>query len=480
MAQKVVVDPVTRIEGHLKIEVEIDGGKVVDARTSGTMFRGMELIMQGRDPRDSSQIMQRICGVCPVSHGTAASLALDDAFGIEAPDNGRIIRNLILGSNYIQSHILHFFHLAALDYVKGPDVPPFVPRYQADYRLPDAVNKQAVDNYIKALDMRRKAQEMLAIWGGKMPHQQGIVVGGATEQPDTQKIVEFKWRLAELIDFIDNVYVPTVKAVAEAYSDWFDIGRGCMNLLAYGGMPLEQGKDHVKKEKFFPSGTYIRGEYRPFDPSLVAEEVKYSWYKDDTGGKKPTEAVVTPDPKKEGAYSWLKAPRYNGIVMEVGPLARMWIKKVKEVTDLGEKAFSVMGRHFARAIECSLVAHAMDEWVLQLEPGKPVATPYEIPGEAYGMGLTEAPRGALGHWHHIKHQRTAVYNAVVPTTWNASPRDGLNQRGPMEQALIDTPVADPNNPVEPVRVVRSFDPCFGCAIHLMTPDKKTLAEFVID
>lgn len=480
MAQKVIVDPVTRIEGHLKVEVEVEGGKVVDARTSGTLFRGFELILQGRDPRDAQQLVQRICGVCPTGHATAGTLALDDAFGIEPPPNGRIIRNLILGSNYIQSHILHFFHLAALDYVKGPDVPPFTPRYQADYRLPDDINKKAVDNYLEALNMRRKAQEMLAIWGGKMPHVQAIVPGGVTEHPDTQKIAEFKFRLQELIDFIDNVYVPTVKAVAEVYSDWFDIGRGCMNMLAYGGFPLEEGKDHVNKKKFFPSGCYIRGEYRPFDPDKVAEEVKYSWFKDDTGGKKPTEAVVTPDPAKKEAYSWLKAPRYNGNVMEVGPLARMWIMKQKDVVALGEKAFSVMGRHFARAIECSLVAHAMDEWVMQLELGKPVCVPHEIPSEAQGMGLTEAARGALGHWHKVEHQRTAVYNAVVPTTWNASPRDGLNQPGPMEQALIGAPVKDASNPVELVRIVRSFDPCFGCAIHLMTPDKKVIAQYSVD
>lgn len=479
MAQKIIVDPVTRIEGHLKVEVEVEGGKVVNAHTSGTLFRGFELIMRGRDPRDAQQIMQRICGVCPIAHATAGTLALDDAFGIEPPPNGRIIRNLIFGSNYIQSHILHFFHLAALDYVKGPDVPPFTPRYQADYRLPDAVNKAAVDTYLEALNMRRKAQEMLAIWGGKMPHVQAIVPGGVTEHPDAQKVAEFKFRLAELIDFIDNKYVPTVKAVADAYSDWFDIGRGCKNMLAYGGFPLEEGQDHVKKNKFFPSGCYINGQYVEFDPEKITEEVKYSWYSDDTGGLKPTEAVVQPDPRKKDAYSWLKAPRYDGVVMEVGPLARMWVMKQKDVVALGEKAFSVMGRHFARAIETSLVAHAMEEWVSQLEPGKPVCTPHQVPSSAQGMGLCEAPRGALGHWHKIKHQRTDVINAVVPTTWNASPRDAKGQPGPMEQALIGTPVKDPNNPVEVVRVVRSFDPCFGCAIHIMTPDKKVISQLIV-
>ncbi|MGE5379961.1 MAG: nickel-dependent hydrogenase large subunit [Methylocystaceae bacterium] len=480
MPQKIIVDPVTRIEGHLKIEVEVDGGKVVEARTSGTMFRGIELIQRGRDPRDAQQMVQRICGVCPTGHATAGTLALDDAFGIEPPPNGRIIRNLILGSNFVQSHILHFFHLAALDYVKGPDVPPFTPRYQADYRLPDAVNKKAVDAYLEALNMRRKAQEMLAIWGGKMPHVQAIVPGGVTERPDSQKIVDFKFRLQELIGFVDNVYIPIVQAVAGAYGDWFDIGRGCMNMMAYGGFPLEEGKDHVKKNKFFPAGIYFNGQFGDFDPAKITEEVKYSWYEEDTGGLSPQDAMVKPDPKKKDAYSWLKAPRYDGQPMEVGPLARMWVAKQKDVASLGNKAFSVMGRHFARAVECSEVAHALDKWVGELAQGADVCTPHEIPSSAQGMGLCEAARGALGHWHKITHQRTDIYNAVVPTTWNASPRDEVDKRGPMEQALIGTPVADPANPVELVRIVRAFDPCFGCAIHLMTPDKKVIAQFRID
>lgn len=480
MPQKIIVDPVTRIEGHLKVEVEVDGGKVIDAKTSGTMFRGIELIQRGRDPRDAQQMVQRICGVCPTGHATAGTLALDDAFGIEPPPNGRIIRNLILGSNYLQSHILHFFHLAALDYVKGPDVAPFTPRYQADYRLPDAVNKKAVDAYLEALNMRRKAHEMLAIWGGKAPHVQAIVPGGTTERPDSQKIVEFKFRLQELTGFIDNVYIPIAQAVVAAYPDWLEIGQGCMNFMSYGGFPLEEGKDHVQKNKFFPSGVYLNGQFANFDPAKITEEVKYSWYEEDTGGLSPEDAIVKPDPKKKDAYSYLKAPRYEGQPMEVGPLARMWVAKQKDVAKLGNKAFSVMGRHFARAVECSMVAHAMDEWVGQLNQGAEVCTPHEVPSSAQGMGLCEASRGALGHWHKINHQRTEIYNAVVPTTWNASPRDEIGKPGPMEQALVGTAVKDPANPVELVRIVRAFDPCFGCAIHLMTPDKKVIAQFRID
>lgn len=464
---KVIVDPVTRIEGHLKIEVEVEGGKVVEARSSGTLFRGIELILRGQDPRDAQEIVQRICGVCPIGHATAAALALDDAFGIEPPHNGRIIRNLILGSNYIQSHILHFYHLAALDYVKGPDnIPPLAPRYEGDYRLPDAVNNAAVNHYLQALEMRKKAHEMLAIFGGRMPGQRAIVPGGVTETVDAEKIVHFKYRLAELIDFIDNVYVPDVLAIAEAYSDWFEIGKGCKNLLAYGAFPVDDDGN-----LFFKRGVFTEGIEDELDPGKITEEVKYSWYNDDTGGTKPTESVITPEPNKAGAYSWLKAPRYDGKVHEVGPLARMWISKDPKVRSLGEKAFSVMGRHAARALECQKLAHAMAEWVMQLEPGKPTCTPHKVPNKAEGMGLTEAARGALGHWIKIEGGRIAKYNAVVPTTWNGGPRDSKGQPGPIEQALVGTPVKDPNNPIEIVRVVRSFDPCIACAVHIIIPGR---------
>jgi len=351
--------------------------------------------------------------------------------------------------------------------------------------LPADVNAQAVDIYLEALTIRRKAQEMLAIWGGRMPHVQAIVPGGVSEVPDTSKIYKFLNYLQEMQEFIENKYIPTVKAVADVYSDWLSIGTGCQNLLVYGGYPLEAGLDHVKKKKFWESGVYIRGQYKELDISKITEEVTYAWYKDDTNGTTPDVAVVSPDADKKDAYSWIKSPRYNGEAMEVGPLARQWVLKNPEVVALGDKAFSVMGRHFARAIETSHLAAAMKEWVLQLEPGQPVCVPHELPKkEVVGVGLCEGSRGALGHWHRISSGgRTMVYNAVVPTTWNSGPRTGSGAatvRGPMEQAIIGTKVADPNNPVELVRIIRSMDPCYGCAIHIMTPDKKTMNQFAIN
>ena len=479
---KIVIDPITRIEGHLKLEVEVEGGVVVDAHSSGSLFRGIELILQGRDPRDAQQFVMRICGVCPLIHCTAAAFALDDALGVEVPDNGRIMRNLILGSNFIQSNILHFYHLSALDYVDveraGLAVAPFVPRYEVpgEYRLPDALNSAAAGQYVEALAMRRKAHEMLALFGGRAPHPQAIVPGGVTEVLDAQKVIDFLYRLKELREFVENTYLPTVLAVADYYPDYLDIGRGVRNMLSYGGFP-QTSKVPMGDDGFFVRGAYLKGSDIAVDPALITEEVKYSWYEDGTGGSThPTESVVTPAPTKPDAYSWLKAPRYDGNPMEVGPLARMWVSKNPTILSLGEKAFSVIGRHLARALECLALANEMEQWALQLEPGKPTCNPHTIPDSSEGMGLAEGPRGSLGHWIKIEGKRIAKYNAVVPTTWNASPRDDKEQPGPIEQAIIGTSVQDPDNPIELVRIVRAFDPCLGCAIHLITPDRKLLAE----
>ncbi|MBL7119225.1 MAG: nickel-dependent hydrogenase large subunit, partial [Dehalococcoidia bacterium] len=276
---KIIIDPITRIEGHLKIEAVVEDGEVKDAQSSGMLFRGIEIILRGRDPRDAQRYTQRICGVCPTSHSTAATLNLDSAFGIadKIPDNGRVMRNLILGAAHIADHILHFYHLTALDYVdvtrvlkyEGNDpvlnsvkafaergeLGPFVPRYEGDYRLSDAANIEALAHYVKALEMRRKAQEMLSIFGGKMPHNCSIVPGGVTEVPTVDKIVSFLWRLNELRDFIDNVYIPDVLMVAEAYSDYFGIGAGCGNLLSYGSFDLDRkNTDLTQRERLLKQG----------------------------------------------------------------------------------------------------------------------------------------------------------------------------------------------------------------------------------
>jgi hydrogenase large subunit len=502
---KIVIDPVTRIEGHLKIEAVIEGGVVKDAKSSGTLFRGFELLLRGRDPFDAQHITQRICGVCPTAHAMASTLNLDSAFGIadKITDNGRIVRNLIQGANYIMSHVIHFYHLAALDYVDVTKVAkydgndpalvsvrdfvmraldagdkamlgPFWPRYEGDYRLPDEVDQAAVAHYVQALDMRRLAHEMSAIFSGKMPHNVGIVPGGATEPPTVDKIANYLWKLQQLREFIDNVYVPDVLAVAGVYSDYFEIGKGCGNLLSYGVFDLEaNGTDLSKRDRLLNQGTTSVNDltYHPLDPSKITEDVKNSWYKSKSG-LNPSNGETDPDREKEGAYSWIKSPRYDGKVYEVGPLARMAVTYVKgnptvqkliNDTLAGFKAspaalFSVLGRHAARALECKFVADSMPGWLLELKLGEPVFTEWQTPDTAEGMGLWEAPRGSVGHWIEIKDSKIAHYQCVNPTSWNASPRDDQGQPGPIEQALIGTKVKDESNPFELVRIVRSFDP----------------------
>jgi hydrogenase large subunit len=502
---KIVIDPVTRIEGHLKIETVVENGVVKDARSTGNLFRGIELILRGRDPRDAQVITQRICGVCPQSHGVAAALALDSAFGVadKIPDNGRIMRNLIQGAHVAQDHVLHFYHLAALDYVDVTDVAkyvgkdselnsvkdfiargelgPFVPRYEGDYRLPPEVNQQAVGHYLKALEIRRIGHETVAIFGGKIPHSVGIVPGGVTETPTVDKIAAYLWKVKILQDFIDNVYIPDVLAVANAYRDYCEIGVGCRNLLSYGAYDLEGGNpDLTRRKRLFKQGT-VSADLKPapLDMTKVSEGVKHSWYADSSTGRHPSQGETKPELGKAGAYSWVKSPRYDGKVYEVGPLGRVAVTYafgdpvVKKLVDsaLAEleapssALFSVMGRHLARAVSAKVIADSLEKWVLELKPGEPTYVEYTIPEESQGMGLTDAARGALGHWIEIKGKKIANYQAVVPTTWNASPRDDNGNPGPIEQALIGTKVKDKDNPFELMRIVRSFDPCLACAVH---------------
>lgn len=482
---KVSIDPMTRIEGHLKIEASVEDGKVVDARCEGTLYRGFEQILIGRNPLDAIQISQRFCGVCPTPHGIASSQALENAFGIMPPRNGRIIRNIMQGANYIQSHVLHFYHLSGLDYFEGPDMPPFVPRYEADYRVPRAVREALIDHYIQAYHARLKAHELCSIWSGKMPHMASLAPGGVTIVPRLDNVTTSVWRLKELTDFIDHVYLPDVLTIAQVYRDYFGLGTGCGNFLSFGLFDLDDEPDVLKRKRFFPMGRLTRGEPGPVDPAKIAEDVASSWY-DSPSGLHPAAGETSPNPGKKGGYSWLKAPRYDGAAYEVGPLARMMLvyrtksnpKVVKlldefmTTLDIEPKDLcSVMGRHLARAVECKVIADELTGMVMEVKLDDPVCTEHKIPKEARGMGLWCAARGALGHWIEIQNGVIARYQAVVPTTWNASPRDDAGKPGPIEQAMLGTAVADPENPFPLARIVRSFDPCLACAVHVLEPGR---------
>jgi hydrogenase large subunit len=447
----------------LKIDVTIDTvsgvQKVVDARATGTLFRGFEQILKNRAPRDAPHITQRVCGVCPVSHGMASVMALDAAAGVTVPNNARVLRNLVLAANFVQSHILHFYHLTLMDFVNGPNQPPWQPAWDTDFRITGTKASTLINNYLVALEMRRKAHEMGALFGGRLPHPPTYIPGGFTTTPRADRITSFRNYLKTLIPFIQGTYLPDVATVAAAYTDYYQIGKGFGNLLAYGVFDLNA----AGSSKLLRRGRLQAGKVNieSVDVGAIKEQVSYSWYDDKTNNLAPAAGVTTPVYPKTKGYSWLKAPRYKDKPYETGPLARMWVNGDYR------SGISAMDRHWARAYETLKVAQAALGWLDQLVPNAPVYTDYQVPTTGTAYGLTEAPRGALGHWVKIAGGLISNYQIITPTCWNASPRDAKGIRGPLEQALIGTPIRNLNQPVEVVRVIHSFDPCLSCAVHAM-------------
>lgn len=474
MATTFTIDPVTRIEGHLKIEVTVETingvQQVIDAKSSGTMFRGFERILLNHDPLDAPHITQRICGVCPISHGMASCKNLENAFGATPPANGRILRNLVLGSNFIQSHVLHFYHLAALDFINTAgilDMAPWSSRYVSEDMVSGTTAEALVNHYVQALEIRRKAHQMGALFGAKQPCSPTLVPGGCTEAVTSDKIADFRSLLTDIRNFIDTVYVPDVLAVASLFPQYAQIGRGCGNLLAYGVFNL----DTSDTNKLLNRGRYTDGTIQTINVADISEDVSHSWYSSPSG-LNPASGETEPDADKAGAYSWIKSPRYDGKVHEVGPLARMWVNG--DYTD----GISVIDRHAARALETQKVANAMDEWLTGLDTSQASYSYKATPTSASGFGLTEAPRGALGHWIDISASKISRYQVITPTAWNASPKDDAGQNGPIEQALLDTPVADIEQPIEVLRVIHSFDPCLACSVHMLRPDMKKSTNII--
>lgn len=458
MPTTILIDPITRLEGHLKVEAQYDNGVVTSARSSGMMFRGFENLLVGKDPRDAAHITQRICGVCPVCHAMAACLAGEKAMGKTAPANARIIRNLILGADFLHSHILHFYHLALVSYIQGPAMPPWTGGWDVDLRFSASENQQFVNHYVQALAMRRQAHQIGAIFGGRLPHTAAYEFGGVTSVPTAGLITRFRNLLVPVMNFIDKVYLPDVQRLAQKYPDYFNIGRGYGNLLAFGVFDLNA----LGTAKLLKRGRVAAanpGLVQPVALPAITEQASFSWYDDPSAGLNPARGVTRPNPDKPDAYSWLKAPRYAGAPYETGALARMWINGNYR------HGVSVMDRHLARAQEASKIAHAMLNWLSQLNPSAPSFAPMTMPATGAGVGLTEAPRGALGHWVRISNGVVQSYQILTPTCWNCSPRDGAGNPGPLEKALEGIAVTDTNMPIEVLRVVQSFDPCLSCAVH---------------
>ncbi|MDE3154626.1 MAG: nickel-dependent hydrogenase large subunit [Acidobacteriota bacterium] len=561
---RIVVDPVTRIEGHLRIEAQVDGGKVSDAWSSGTMFRGIELILKGRDPREAWLWTQRICAVCTMVHALASVRAVEDALGIEVPDNARIIRNIISATQLIHDHVVHFYHLHALDWVDVTQalkadpaktsqlaesisawpkssrnyfkavqdrVKALVDSQQLSlftggywghpaYHLPPEANLMAVAHYLEALEWQRDFIRIHAALGGKNPNLQTYLVGGMTtamdpnapNAPINPERLDFITQVARsATTFVEQVYLPDVLAVASFYPEWFSLGEGPGNFLSYGAFPL--GGVHDASRYMLPRGIILGNDLahvHPVDPGQVTEYVTHSWYEYSSGdqtGVHPYDGETNPKytgptPPYEQLnvdqkYSWLKAPRYDDKPMEVGPLARVLVayasgdQEVKALVD-GTLAklkapatalFSTLGRVAARALETQVAVNHLEEWIGQLRTNMHsgnLAThngekwdPATWPKTARGWGFFEAPRGSLAHWVEIEDQAIKNYQCVVPTTWNAGPRDAKGQRGAYETALLKTPIADPERPLEILRTVHSFDPCLACAVHVLDAHGRT-------
>jgi hydrogenase large subunit len=457
-------DPVTRIEGHLNIEITIDTvnglQQVVEAKAIGGLFRGFEKLLIGRDPRDAQHITERICGVCPVAHGMASVRALDAAFGVTIPENARLLRNLVNGSNFVESHILHFYLLCLADYIQGPAKPPWQADWPVDRRFSQADNDRLMQHYLQALTIRRKADQMTAVFGGKIPHPPTFVPGGFTANPRPERINEFKALLGEVTDFIRTSYLPDVQLLAETYSEYATLGQGLGHLMAFGAFDL----DGEGGSRLFDSGVswHLSTEPEALTSDAITEHVRYAWFRD-AEPLHPSQAKTEPQNPKSQAYTWLKAPRYEDQPLEVGPLARMWI------SGRYQEGISVLDRHLARALEAETLALAMADWVDQLNPDGPVYTEHDLPNAATAQGLTEAPRGALGHWIEVAAGKIAHYQIISPTTWNVSGRDDRGVPGPLEQALLGIPVENADQPLEVMRVIHSFDPCLDCATHVIRP-----------
>ncbi|MET0088894.1 MAG: nickel-dependent hydrogenase large subunit [Candidatus Thiodiazotropha sp.] len=572
MTDRIIVDPITRIEGHLRIEAQMQGDQIASAYSSGTMVRGIEIILKGRDPRDAWAFAQRICGVCTLVHGIASVRAVEDALDYKIPHNAQLIRNLMIGAQYIHDHVMHFYHLHALDWVDVVSAlsadpgqtaalaqslsnwPKASPGYFSDvkkklkgfvdagqlgifakaywghpsYKLPPEANLMAVAHYLEALSWQRDVVKLHAIFGGKNPHP-NFLVGGVASAIDlnsdsainSKKLAQVQDVINKMREFTNQVYVPDTLAVAGFYKDWGERGEGLGNFMCYGDLPATSMDD--PDSFFFPSGVILNRDLSTVHPldlnsaEEIQEHISHSWYEYSGGkdqGLHPYDGETTlnytgPEPpyehlNVEEAYSWLKAPRWKGVPVEVGPLARVLtlfakgheqtqelVKMTLSTLDLPTRAlFSTLGRTAARTLETKLLADAMQGWYDQLIANIKAGDirtfndtlwePTSWPSQCRGVGFMEAPRGALGHWIVIEDGKIANYQAVVPSTWNAGPRDPSGKPGAYEAALQDNhQLHDPKQPVEILRTIHSFDPCIACAVHLSDEEGEEMLQLKV-
>lgn len=455
MATKITIDPITRIMGPLSIEVEIKKNKIVNAKSSGIQFRGFEKMLVGRFPLDAVYFTERICGICSVSHGVVASLALEDALKIKPNENGVKIRNFAHGAEYLQNIIRQICIFVFPDYVNISVVPG---NLDYDFRIPPKETEKINSDYIKALEYSRLAHEIVALIGGKAPHSHGVFVGGTTVNMDASKIIRLKSILQSISEFMGKNMVYDINIIAHYYPEYFKMGGGTKNLLTYGLF-----NDLPEKEmQYVKPSTYIEAQTASLNVKAITESSAFSWYKNSKATEVPSIAPSEMDIKKPGAYTFIKAPRYAGKVVQVGPLARMIL------SGSYKNSISTMDRLMARVLEGKKLCEKMLIILQAIEPIPAVQEKFIIPDSANGIGLCDAVRGALGHWTTIEKGVIKNCDIVTPTAWNLSPIDEIGQHGALEGALIGTEIQNHNNPVEIGRIVRSFDPCISCATHVNT------------
>ena len=456
MVNTVTVNPLTRISGFLEIKAEVENGVIMDARSSGLLFRGFEKMLQGRPPLDAIYFTQRICGICSTAHSMSSSLALEEALGVKPDINSQIIREFVHGCEFIQNHLRHFYQYTLPDYIKGPDINPLYAVSHKDFRLPKYLNDMLSRHYIDSLGYSRSAHDLLATLGGKAPHNHGIFVGGITSDIDMSKLLKLKSILKEIRQFVEGAMIEDCNIIGQYYPEYYNMGVGDKNLMTYGVFNYPENKDIY----YTGSSVYINGKIEAFDSGLINEDIQKAWYTAENNINKPEGPYTEEDLNKQDAYSWVKAPRYKGLPMEVGPLARMFISG--EYT----RGISTMDRTMARVLEVRKIVGIMQN-ILNIIPeyvNKQIQ--YQIPDKAQGIGLIDTTRGALGHWLAIDNKVLKNYSIITPSAWNLSPQDMQKVRGPVESALVGTNIEDINNPVEIGRIVRSFDPCVSCATHV--------------
>ncbi len=532
----IVIDPLTRIEGHLRLEIHVENGYVTEARSCGTLFRGIENILIGRNPEDVQHFTQRTCGVCTYTHALCTTRALEDTMKTVIPPNATYIRNIVLGIQYMHDHLVHFYHLHGLDFIDVSSVidadiqktlklanelstqpyteidfretkykiqklidsdqlGPFAGAYSTGghpaYYLSAEANLLLTTHYLKALRLQVKTARAMAIFGAKNPHTQFLIAGGVTcyEALREENLDEFYKLYKETFDFIENILVPDITLIANEYRDWSAFG-GSQNFLTFGEFP-DTEKVRDLDARWLKPGLILNRDLsiiHPFEPKKIAEHIGHSWYKGEPI-QHPINGTTIPEFTKMGdldRYSWMKSPRYDGLAVETGPLAQMLVSYAQghpEVTtnlnDLLKKLnmsvddlFSTIGRTISRVVQCYTVAQQVDVWFQALKNNLAsgdlqICKKVDIPDYATGIGYLNAPRGGLSHWMKIEHGVVSNFQLVVPSTWNFGPIDNFGQKGPVENALIGTPVYDPKRPIEILRTVHAFDPCIACSVHVI-------------